>query len=73
MASSYVGDLHSKSLAGNLRLDLTSPLIVAKVKIDLTTIVKDVDFSMLVRGKGSGIDVQVRVDLDGGHGDVAGL
>ena len=54
-------------------MDLTSPLIVAEVKINLSAIVEDIDLSVLIRGKGSSINVQVWVDLDGGHGYVAGL
>ena len=47
------------------------PFVISQIKVDLSSVVEDVDFSMLVGRKGSGVDVDVRVDLDGGDGDVA--
>ena len=49
------------------------PFVVSKVEIDFSAVVENVDFSVFVGRKSSGVDVDVGIDLDGGHLDVARL
>ena len=49
------------------------PFIVPEIQVDLASVVEDVDLTMFVRGKRSGVDVDVGVDLDGRDLDVARL
>ena len=44
--------------------DIEVALIVSQVKIDLSTIIQNVDFTVLFRVHGAGVGVDVRVDLD---------
>ena len=44
--------------------DVEVALVVAQVEIDLSTVVQNVDFTVLFRVHGAGVGVDVRVDLD---------
>ena len=46
--------------------DIEVTLVVTEVEIGLTAVVEDIHLTVLGRSHGTGIDVHVRVDLDGG-------
>ena len=49
------------------------PFIVSEIKVDFSSIVENIDLSVFVWRESSGVDVDVGIDLDGGHLDVARL
>lgn len=48
-------------------------LVVAEVEVGLAAIVEDVCLAVLEGAHGPGVDVQVRIDLDGGDAESATL
>ncbi len=50
-----------------------SPLIISEIEIDFSSVVEDVDLAVFVGRECSGVDVDVGIDLDRGHGDVTAL
>jgi len=53
--------------------DIQIPLIIPQIQIGFPTIVEDVDFTVLGRRHGTGVDVHVRVDFDGCHAETGGF
>ncbi len=46
---------------------IKEPLVVAEIEIDLAAILQHKDLAVLERAHGSGIDIDIRIDLDRGH------
>ena len=55
------------------QLHLEKPLVVPQVEVGLPTIGEDENLSVLKGGHRPGVDVEVRVDLDGRHSQAARL
>mmetsp|Transcript_25504 Transcript_25504/g.55480 ORF Transcript_25504/g.55480 Transcript_25504/m.55480 type:complete len:209 (-) Transcript_25504:164-790(-) len=53
--------------------NIQEPLVVAQVKVSLSTIVEHKDLAVLKRRHSAGINVQVRVNFDGCHSEAAVL
>jgi hypothetical protein len=49
------------------------PLIIPQIEIGFSTVVEDVDFAVLGRSHGPGVDVHVRIDFYGCYGETGGL
>ena len=53
--------------------DVQVPLVVSQIQIGLSTVVEDVHLAVLGRRHRTGIDVHIRIDLDGSHAETGGL
>ena len=70
VAAAFLGDDRGVDLAGrDVRgageVLVGESLVVAQVEIGLGAVVGDEDLAVLVGGHGAGIDVEIRVELDG--------
>lgn len=66
-------DLSGGNVVVLAQRDVQVPLIVAEIQIGLPTIVEDVDLAVLGRSHRTGVNVHVRIDLDGGYAETGGL
>lgn len=66
-------DLASGDVVVAGKIDTEVTLVVAEIEIGLATIVKDEALAVLLGVHGTGINVDVRVNLDGGDLETQGL
>ena len=66
-------DLAGGHRAGLRQLFVDEALVVAEVEVGLGAVARDEDLAVLIRRHRAGVDVEVRVELLDGDGDIAGL
>ena len=58
-------DLASREVGVLIKILIDEPLVVAKVKVGFRTVVGNEDLTMLERGHGAWVDIDIRVKLLG--------
>ena len=70
-ANHMLVDLASCNVIVRMESNIQKPFVVSQIQIDFATIIKNVNLSMFVWRKGTRVDVDVRIDLDACHRDIA--